>query len=96
MSSKQEIGDLFEEAQKAVISGNTEQVKAVLWPQIKYAVRTSTDLSKEDRRKLMILIPEYLDKQSLKAGEMPEILSIEGLMKRSQSSENGPPIWHLY
>ena len=96
MSSKQEIGDLFEKAQKAIINGDVEQVKAVLWPKIKDAVKASTDLSKEDRRKLMLLIPDYLDKQSLKSGEMPEILSIEGLVKRSQSTEEGPPIWHLY
>lgn len=87
--------DEYDRRKKSIINGDIEHARAVLWPKIKDAVRACTNLSKGECRRLMLLIPEYLYKQTLKPGEMSEILSIEELVKRSQSTER-PPIWHLY
>jgi hypothetical protein len=97
MSSLEEIDGLFKKAQETIISGNPEQVRTVLWPEIKSAIATNTDLSREKRSKLTLLIPGYLDEQRLlQSEEKAHILSIDELMKRAQSLEERPPLWHFW
>lgn len=97
MGSLEEINRLFKEAQEAIINGNPEQARTVLWPEIKDAIVANADLSREKRRRLRSLIIECLDQpRFLQSGEESEIRSIDELMARLQSPEEHPPLWHFW
>ena len=96
MSTKAEIDELFKQAQDAINEGKSKQVVgSKLWPRIRVAIIENTELTTEKRRRLMMLIPEHLDKQSSVIGEKSQPLSIDDLLERPRSSEEAPR-WHLW
>lgn len=95
MSSLEEIDALFAQAQEAIKDGKDEDLKIKLWPQIRSAVAGSADLTYDDRRRLIGLIYDRLDKLSLEpAGKATPSLSIHNLMRELQNPEERPPMWH--
>jgi hypothetical protein len=97
MSSLQKIDELFKQAQEAIINGDPEQARTVLWPEIKDAIVAYTDLSREKRRRLTSLIIECLEQpRFFQSGEKTQIRSIDELIARLQSPEEYPPLWHFW
>jgi hypothetical protein len=75
------IKELVEQAQDAVLSGEHEKAKQFLLPAIKTAIYRSSDVTKADRKQMVVKIQEFLRELGLQGAKVQK-RSLYSIMQR--------------